>query len=49
MDMGNRLRELRNAPRLPFGDILYPHPTSDSQAIDIAASGLGLKSRLPID
>jgi len=28
---------------------MNPHPTSDFQVIDIATSGLGLKSRLPID
>jgi hypothetical protein len=26
-----------------------PHPTSDFQVIDIATSGLGLKSRLHVD
>jgi hypothetical protein len=26
-----------------------PHPTSDFQVIDIAASGLGLKSRLAVN
>jgi hypothetical protein len=53
-DRGGRVhhRRLPAINGVVFTDNFCPHnplPTSDFQVIDIAGSGLDLKSRLPID